>query len=273
MICGITFPINLFSSFLPPVFLFRLSTVRPRITMAGLVVDLHLKAQHVAIKVHPYNYIDDDNNPQLRSTAPPNTQQNKVARIIVILAFLLGLTLTLSAITFSLMWFTLRKQTPTLWLDSFSVPTFNTSDNSTLTAVYDVSVTYKDSHRRCNIYFGPIEVHVLAYKRLLYSNASATVLDPFRLGIEMEKSVNATLEDRIRWFSGDSVSEEIRRNREKGTVNFTVVVRATVTFEGTWWKQNGVLAHSCSDLQVAFSNTTGTGSLIGDVPRKCYKIL
>jgi hypothetical protein len=55
-------------------------------------------------------------------------------------------------------------------------------------------------------------------------------------------------------------------------MSFNVSVRATVIYEGLWWKDNRVLVHSCSDLQIAFSNTsaTGTGSLIGDVPRNCY---
>jgi hypothetical protein len=237
--------------------------------MAGLVVDLPLKSQHLAIKVHPCNYIDD-NNPQLRRSAPANANQYDVTRFIVVVAFISVSALTLSAITFSLIWFTLREQAPSLWLDSLSVPTFDTSDNSSLMAVYIIGLTYKQTNSRCKIYYEQIDVDV-SYKRL-YDLASATLQEPFRLGTETEKSVNVTAEDRTRWFWRDSAPEEINRAKEKGKVSFNVFVRAAVIFEGSWWKDRGVLAHTCSDLEVAFPNTSGTGNLIGDLPRKCTKI-
>ncbi|XP_062145967.1 uncharacterized protein LOC133853963 [Alnus glutinosa] len=236
--------------------------------MAGCVAEIPFKAQHSGIKVHPCNY-NDDGNPQLCGSAPANQHESGVTRFIVIVAFLLVSTLTVSAITFSLIWFSLRQQTPTLSLDSLSTPKFDTSDNYTLTAIYDIGFTYNRANCPWKIYFEEIEVSVF-YKS--YILARETVQELLWLGMEREKSVNAMIEDGTQWFSGDPESQEIRRDREKGMMSFNVSVRATVIYEGLWWKDNRVLVHSCSDLQIAFSNTsaTGTGSLIGDVPRNCY---
>ena len=222
-------------------------------------------------KVHPYNIDDDD--PHLHETRPNEAPAGRIYRVGFILAAVLGVLTSVGCLIVTIMWFTLRPGSPTLWLNSLSIPTFFVSSNSTLTAKYDVGFTFKNPNQIWNIVLGGIEV-IIFYKKP-YTLATTTVNKAIHLGMEKEKLVEAKFEEGEQWYWGESILEDIRRDFKDGNVSFHLNIRASVACHGSrWalssWRENGAVLYSCVHLKVAFNATTGGGNLLGFLPRQCY---
>lgn len=224
-------------------------------------------------KVHPCSI--NENDPRLQRSPPDDAPANvSIGKYVLSLVAMLISFLTFCGIISSYAWFTFKSEDPTLRIDSLSLPTFDTS-NSTLTAIYEVSLSFHNPNDVLKLDFEVMEVFVF-YKRH-YAFAGST-MEPLNMGPKETKSLNATLgKIGAHWTWEESVLEDIRRDRKKGTVGFDILVRETTIFKGPWWlwwKGKEIVAHYCSNLEVWFMNATDVGRLKkkGGAPKKCYEV-
>ncbi|KAG2680458.1 hypothetical protein I3760_11G100200 [Carya illinoinensis] len=224
-------------------------------------------------KVHPCSI--NENDPRLQSSPPEGTPNVSIGKYALSLVAMLVSFMTLCGIISTFAWFTFKSKDPTLSIDALSLPTFDTS-NSTLTATYDVCLTFHNPNDVLKLDFEEMEVFVF-YKRH-YAFAGST-MESFGMDAKETKSLNATLgKIGAHWTWEESVLEEIRGDRKKGTVGFDFLIRETVIFKGPWWlwwKGKETMAHYCSNLEVRFVNATDVGRLIrkrGHSAPKCHEV-
>ncbi|KAF5477880.1 hypothetical protein F2P56_004488 [Juglans regia] len=225
-------------------------------------------------KVHPCNI--NENDPRLQNLPPDGTPNiMSIGKYVLSLIAMLISFITICGIISTFAWFTFKSQDPTLRVDSLSLSTFDTS-NSTLTAIYEVGLTFHNPNDVLKLDFEEMEVFVF-YKRH-YAFAGSTV-EPFSMDVKETKSLNATLgKIGAHWIWEDSVVEEIRGDRKKGTVGFDFLIRETVIFKGPWWlwwKGKETVAHYCSNLEVLFVNAKDVGRLrksVNGAPMRCHEV-
>uniref|UniRef100_A0A2N9IJ57 Late embryogenesis abundant protein LEA-2 subgroup domain-containing protein n=1 Tax=Fagus sylvatica TaxID=28930 RepID=A0A2N9IJ57_FAGSY len=223
-------------------------------------------------KVHPCDNIDDDDPHLLLARPRPNQPRdsNIIVRVATTLALVLLLLFIFSLAIMTIMWLMLKPRNPTLWLNSLSIPSINTT-NSTLTAKYDISLTFKNPNHIWKFFFGEIEV-LLIYKNT-YDLATTNLVDGLELDREKEKLVKARFVGRVPWLWGDKVLEEIRQDLRKGIVSFNLFIKTEVEGDGPWWlllRDQGSRGFSCLDVKVLF-NVRGVGSSMF-MPTQCYEI-
>ena len=222
-------------------------------------------------KVHPCDDIIDDDDPYLHPPQPNvPSSSNIITRFASTLAVIFFVIVSVVCMIVTIIGLTHRPRNPNLWLNSLSIPTFKTS-NSTLTAKYDISFSFKNPNRMWKISFEEIEVIVFYEER--YSLAAASVAEAFQLGMEKEKLVEASFGEGAQWSWGNTVLEDIRRDLRKGIVSFNLYVEAKVACYGAqwmWMRGQGLQIYSCLDVDVHF-NAGGAGSSIF-VPRQCDQL-
>ncbi|KAJ7943932.1 Late embryogenesis abundant protein, LEA-14 [Quillaja saponaria] len=234
--------------------------------MTCLAEGLPIKTPNRSAKVHPCNISENDFHlHDSRLEEPRGTASGAVWKLFF---FLMASITICCSLIITVAWFTLRPKNPAMLLDSFNIPTFNLSE-STLTADYNLDVTFKNPNRLWDIYFGNIEFYMY-YQ--VHSLCGTTVKD-FKLAKKKEETLNASMEQGGYWFWNNSVLNNFRVDYRTGMVSFHVEMATRLSFQGVWWlwwTEQGYVEYSCSSVNVSFENGTGGMPIVDTMPMLCH---
>ncbi|XVE61406.1 hypothetical protein DITRI_Ditri06bG0037100 [Diplodiscus trichospermus] len=176
--------------------------------------------------------------------------------IVAAMIFLIVLSCLSSLIT----WAILRPQTPVFHVDNMSVSNFNTS-STPFTATWDTNLTIQNPNHKLRVYFDKI-VGAMFYDE--DDTLGSSWVNPIFMDIKTQTtmhvviSANGSAQNAVPIW----VAQEMSKERDTGTVSFSLRFRIWATFKtGSWWTRTLVMRVFCDDLKVNFVGASGNGAL------------
>lgn len=161
------------------------------------------------------------------------------------------------------MWLFFGTDIPRFQVRSFSVPTFDFSNNSsTLRATWEVNYTVKNPNHKLMVSFDHVEISLI-YKEFL---VDTTLIESFQLNPEESSSIRATFESPSPRHNttGSLWLNEMDDDKKNGAMVFDLRLFMAATFSSSnVWRRQTTLKVICGDLRVDFEGPSGNGTWNG----------
>ncbi|CAH8388230.1 unnamed protein product [Eruca vesicaria subsp. sativa] len=203
-------------------------------------------------------------NPVYQRPAPPAFFRGILTGLIFLVVFV--------CVSTTMAWLFLRPQIPVFYVTNFSVSNFNLTE-PVLSAQWTANLTVENPNTKLTGYFDRIQGFI--YNQNPVGDEDYLAMAYFQpVFVETKKSVSVG-ETLIAGQKGQRkvpgwVEEEMKKERDIGTVTFSLWMAVSVTFKTDGWSaRERELKVFCGKLKVPFEGGSGNGVVLLPKPLPC----
>ncbi|CAN7118560.1 unnamed protein product [Brassica rapa subsp. narinosa] len=224
--------------------------------------------QYAYAQAPPASYYGSSYPPQqnpVYQTPPPSGFFRGILTGLVFIAVFLCISTTIT-------WLVLRPQIPVFSVTNFSVSNFNLTE-PVFSAQFTANLTVENPNTKLTSYFNRIQGFI--YNQNAVAEEDFLAMEYFQpVYVETKKSVSIG-ETLTAGGEGQRkvpswVGEEMKKERDTGTVSFNLWMAVSVTFKTDGWsaRERGLKVF-CGKLKVAFEGGSGNGAVLLPKPLPC----
>ncbi|CAF2020059.1 hypothetical protein Bca4012_079674 [Brassica carinata] len=224
--------------------------------------------QYAYAQAPPASYYGSSYPPQqnpVYQTPPPSGFFRGILTGLVVIAVFLCLSTTIT-------WLVLRPQIPVFSVTNFSVSNFNLTE-PVFSAQFTANLTVENPNTKLTSYFNRIQGFI--YSQNAVAEEDFLAMEYFQpVYVETKKSVligeTLTAGEKGQRKVPSWVGEEMKKERDTGTVSFNLWMAVSVTFKTDGWsaRERGLKVF-CGKLKVAFEGGSGNGAVLLPKPLPC----
>ncbi|CAN6913055.1 unnamed protein product [Brassica oleracea] len=224
--------------------------------------------QYAYAQAPPASYFGSSYPPQqnpVYQTPPPSGFFRGILTGLVVIAVFLCLSTTIT-------WLVLRPQIPVFSVTNFSVSNFNLTE-PVFSAQFTANLTVENPNTKLTSYFNRIQGFI--YNQNAVAEEDFLAMEYFQpVYVETKKSVlvgeTLTAGEKGQRKVPSWVGEEMKKERDTGTVSFNLWMAVSVTFKTDGWsaRERGLKVF-CGKLKVAFEGGSGNGAVLLPKPLPC----
>ncbi|CAN8254682.1 unnamed protein product [Cochlearia groenlandica] len=204
-------------------------------------------------------------NPVYQRPAPSSFFRGILTGLIVLVVLL--------CVSTTITWLVLRPQIPVFSVTNFSVSNFNVT-GPVFSAQWTANLTVENPNTKLKGYFDRIQGFVYNQNANGEDDFLATAFfQPVYVETKKSVSIGETLTtgEKEKPKVPSWVGEEMKKERETGTVSFDLRMVVWVTFKTEGWaaRERG-LKVLCGKLKVAFDGGSGNGAVLLPKPLPCF---
>ncbi|KAF8045923.1 hypothetical protein N665_4209s0002 [Sinapis alba] len=203
-------------------------------------------------------------NPVYQRPAPPAFFRGILTGLVVLVVFL--------CISTTITWLVLRPQIPVFSVTNFSVSNFNLTE-PVFSAQWTANLTVENPNKKLIGYFNRIQGFI--YNQNAVAEEDFLAMEYFQpVYVETKKSVSIgetlTAGEKGQRKVPSWVGEEMKKERDTGTVSFNLWIAVSVTFKTDGWsaRERGLKVF-CGKLKVEFEGGSGNGAVLLPKPLPC----
>lgn len=203
-------------------------------------------------------------NPVYQRPAPSGFFRGILTGLIVLVVLL--------CISTTITWLVLRPQIPVFSVTSFSVSNFNLT-GPVFSAQWMANLTLENPNTKLNGYFDRIQAFIYNQNAIGEDDFLAmSFFQPVSVATKKSVSIGETLTagGKEQPKVPSWVGEEMKKERDTGTVSFDLRMLVWVTFKTDGWsaRERGLKVF-CGKLKVAFEGGSGNGAVLLPKPLPC----
>ncbi|CAN6878201.1 unnamed protein product [Brassica oleracea] len=224
--------------------------------------------QYAYAQAPPASYYGSSYPPQqnpVYQTPPPSGFFRGILTGLVVIAVFLCISTTIT-------WLVLRPQIPVFSVTNFSVSNFNLTE-PVFSAQFTANLTVENPNTKLTSYFNRIQGFI--YNQNAVAEEDFLAMEYFQpVYVETKKSVligeTLTSGEKGQRKVPSWVVEEMKKERDTGTVSFNLWMAVSVTFKTDGWsaRERGLKVF-CGKLKVAFEGGSGNGAVLLPKPLPC----
>uniref|UniRef100_A0A1J3E9R6 Protein YLS9 n=1 Tax=Noccaea caerulescens TaxID=107243 RepID=A0A1J3E9R6_NOCCA len=203
-------------------------------------------------------------NPVYQRPAPSGFFRGILTGLIVLVVLL--------CISTTITWLVLRPQVPVFSVNNFSVSNFNVT-GPVFSAQWTANLTVENPNTKLRGYFDRVQGFVY-HQNAIAEDESLSMAFFQPVYVETKKSVSIgetfTAGEKEQPKLPSWVVEEMKKERDTGTVSFDLRMVVWVTFKTDGWsaRERGLKVF-CGKLKVAFEGASGNGAVLLPKPLPC----
>ncbi|KAJ0231187.1 Hydroxyproline-rich glycoprotein family protein [Hirschfeldia incana] len=224
--------------------------------------------QYAYAQAPPASYYGSSYPPQqnpVYQRPPPSGFFRGILTGLVILVVFLCMSTTIT-------WLVLRPKIPVFSVTNFSVSNFNLTE-PVFSAQWTANITIENPNSKLTAYFNRIQGFI--YNQNAVAEEDFLAMEYFQpVYVETKKSVSVgetlTAGEKGQRKVPSWVGEEMKKERDTGTVTFNLWMAVSATFKTERWseRERGLKVF-CGKLKVAFEGGSGNGAVLLPKPLPC----